>query len=591
MAAMRFHIALLWIGLIALTFLLPYRLQAQFFRLTDYSITATGNIPLTDLDASSGGGIQMNFKNSFLDRFSVDMEVGASYLHGPGWSTIVAPIGFRYKYVPTKILGQKDTKFTPFATIGGSLAFYNNMQLSDSLVAGLDGTLNEPAFAEMELTSGNGLTLMLPIRTGVIYRRSPFMDLELSAGYNVILTDGLDRAALGQFDGMLSVGLGVNFKNRGQKRVDSDRDGIPNFEEMKMGMDPMNPDSDSDGLLDGEEQQYGTDPLNPDSDGDRIIDGNEVMVFMTDPLNPDTDGDGRDDYRELNEGTDPLVPDYPGQNEPEIAQEEPIMVSETVSTPPKNNMEPDEIIYFDQDRRALTDQEKQQVMQFIESNMRGTNKKVFLAGHADLSGQVKSPIYNAELAADRAKAVRDLMLSAGIEEDRIVIKSYGFDRQKNAPLELRDQHQQFRKVDMITFDTDEELMQILSSDDRPKASLSEDYQNLAAGNRLAVLYFMYSSSKLLPDSQRILEQLASFLTSNPSARIRVEGHTDAVGPTNVNQQVSEQRANTIKAQLVSLGVSSSQITTRGYGESRPLMLNETELGRSMNRRIEIIRAQ
>lgn len=95
--------------------------------------------------------------------------------------------------------------------------------------------------------------------------------------------------------------------------VDSDGDGIPDEEELRLGMDPNNPadaqlDEDHDGLTALEEYRAGTDPHNPDTDGDGISDGDEVHCtrgYCTNPLLADTDGDGVRDGTEILTGSDP----------------------------------------------------------------------------------------------------------------------------------------------------------------------------------------------------------------------------------------------------------------------------------------------
>jgi outer membrane protein OmpA-like peptidoglycan-associated protein len=567
-------------------------LQAQFYKLNEFSVTANTNLPLTDLNASPGGGIRMNLRNDFLDRFSTDLEFGASIIQGDGWSGMLAPIGLRYKYVPKNAGKNSNKRITPFATVGASLLYYNNLELSDSLNVRLTGINADPAFAEFELQKANGVTLNLPLRVGMSYNKSDFMDFELSVGYDLILTDALDRASSGQYDGLLTFGLGVNFKNRGNKRKDSDGDGIRNYKEVELGLDPMNPDSDSDGLLDGEEvNQYNTNPLNPDTDSDGLMDGNEVMVFFTDPRNRDTDMGGMSDYDEVNVGKDPLLKDDDMQT-PEMKMEQEKndmeMMNESM-TYEKSIDNPDQTIFFQQDKKILSPQEISQLRAFAEAELVNSNKKVLLTGHSDLSGKVKSPIYNAELSADRAKAVRAELVKMGISRDRLVIKSYGFDKQKSAPEELKDQNQLFRKVDMILFETDAELAKLLESDDSPKARIANELGEVAVGSTMATLYFQYGKAELQTDSFKGLEMIAQYLMQNSTIQVTIEGHTDAIGPTSVNQQVSIQRANSIKAQMVSMGVNSNQIQTVGFGESRPIRVNDTEAGRSYNRRIEIIR--
>ena len=90
--------------------------------------------------------------------------------------------------------------------------------------------------------------------------------------------------------------------------LDSDGDGLFDYEEIKMGTDPFAADTDFDGLSDVEETEiYGTDPLAADTDGDGLTDGDEVLNYGTDPTLVDTDGDGFSDGDEIFiYGTDPL---------------------------------------------------------------------------------------------------------------------------------------------------------------------------------------------------------------------------------------------------------------------------------------------
>lgn len=82
--------------------------------------------------------------------------------------------------------------------------------------------------------------------------------------------------------------------------------------------------------------------------------------------------------------------------------------------------------------------------------------------------------------------------------------------------------------------------------------------------------------------------LAKLLNENPSLIVTLNGHCDNVGEDNFNNKLSESRALAVKDFLVSKGVSSSRITTKGYGISKPKMSNDTESGRSANRRVEFV---
>lgn len=105
---------------------------------------------------------------------------------------------------------------------------------------------------------------------------------------------------------------------------------------------------------------------------------------------------------------------------------------------------------------------------------------------------------------------------------------------------------------------------------------------------LGDILFEFGKAQLLSGSQRSLEQVGEFLTNYPERAIVVEGHTDSVGDADFNQNLSEQRALAVKNALISNGVASGQIQSKGLGEEFPVANNETDAGRQQNRRVEII---
>ncbi len=100
------------------------------------------------------------------------------------------------------------------------------------------------------------------------------------------------------------------------------------------------------------------------------------------------------------------------------------------------------------------------------------------------------------------------------------------------------------------------------------------------------LHFAYKSSKLSKESITLLKPIANYLIKHPSYKIIVAGHTDDIGSAKYNKKLSYQRANSVKKALIELGVSSSRITAKGYGEDIPIAPNTTEQGRAKNRRVE-----
>jgi outer membrane protein OmpA-like peptidoglycan-associated protein len=99
--------------------------------------------------------------------------------------------------------------------------------------------------------------------------------------------------------------------------------------------------------------------------------------------------------------------------------------------------------------------------------------------------------------------------------------------------------------------------------------------------------FAYNKADVQPQFQPTLNEVASVLAQYPKTYIDVLGHTDSDGSDAYNQTLSERRAQSVADYLVSKGVQSARLATRGYGESQPIASNATEEGKAANRRVEI----
>jgi outer membrane protein OmpA-like peptidoglycan-associated protein len=105
------------------------------------------------------------------------------------------------------------------------------------------------------------------------------------------------------------------------------------------------------------------------------------------------------------------------------------------------------------------------------------------------------------------------------------------------------------------------------------------------------LMFSSGSSKLNARARGELDQLAEALNSLPESGITIEGHTDAQGRSEVNQELSFDRAQAVRLYLISQGVDPRSVEAVGYGELRPVAENDTASGRAENRRVEIVLEQ
>ena len=90
-----------------------------------------------------------------------------------------------------------------------------------------------------------------------------------------------------------------------------------------------------------------------------------------------------------------------------------------------------------------------------------------------------------------------------------------------------------------------------------------------------------------PEAEEALKNLATVLKEMDVKNFEIDGHTDSDASDEHNQVLSEKRANSVKNFLVSQGVT-AEITTKGYGESKPVASNDTAEGKQKNRRVEII---
>jgi len=189
--------------------------------------------------------------------------------------------------------------------------------------------------------------------------------------------------------------------------IDTDKDGLPDKDEERIGTDPLDPDTDKDGLKDGPEvNQYQTDPLNPDTDWDGLKDGPEVHKYSTDPTKRDTDDGGvADGHEVIEDSTNPLDP------------ADDLILFELY-------------IQFDKDKSVIKPQffgDLDKVGKVLTRNPESTAR---IEGHADRSKKSVAG-YNKALSQRRARAV--LAYLAGrhkIKESRMKAVGYGFDRPK-----------------------------------------------------------------------------------------------------------------------------------------------------------------
>ena len=114
--------------------------------------------------------------------------------------------------------------------------------------------------------------------------------------------------------------------------------------------------------------------------------------------------------------------------------------------------------------------------------------------------------------------------------------------------------------------------------------VSQGGQLISVGEKI---FFANNQSIILRKSYPVLAQVAQLMKRYPEIRlIRIEGHTDNKGSSQRNKILSKARAEAVKVHLVSLGVEIGRLQSVGYGDTRPIHTNDTDQGRSLNRRVD-----
>ncbi|HMN47292.1 MAG TPA: OmpA family protein [Povalibacter sp.] len=192
-------------------------------------------------------------------------------------------------------------------------------------------------------------------------------------------------------------------------------------------------------------------------------------------------------------------------------------------------------------------------------------------GMMEKGGKVEDIRYQATLAATNAQIANEKILEAQAKEEiqkgeaeRQAVLAQARDREADAARQRAQSLEQELK-DLKAQKTDRGLV-------------------LTLGDVL----FDTGKATLKPGAYSTIDRLAQALKEDPNRRVMIEGHTDSVGSDEFNQQLSENRALSVQSALMQRGVSGSQISSLGKGESTPVASNDNAAGRQQNRRVELI---
>jgi len=101
--------------------------------------------------------------------------------------------------------------------------------------------------------------------------------------------------------------------------------------------------------------------------------------------------------------------------------------------------------------------------------------------------------------------------------------------------------------------------------------------------------FDVNKATLKPESMGPINEIYTLMKDNPDLKFSVEGHTDSQGDDALNMKLSEERANTVRNKLIELGISDDRLTSKGWGESKPISNNASPEDMANNRRVEFVK--
>jgi outer membrane protein OmpA-like peptidoglycan-associated protein len=109
-----------------------------------------------------------------------------------------------------------------------------------------------------------------------------------------------------------------------------------------------------------------------------------------------------------------------------------------------------------------------------------------------------------------------------------------------------------------------------------------------SGKFIMYVFFDAATGSISDASTGVIDHLTELMRNNPSFKISIEAHTDS-GDFKTNKLISEKRASAIASALIGRGIERSRMTTKGWGQEKPVADNESREGRARNTRIEIIK--
>lgn len=228
-------------------------------------------------------------------------------------------------------------------------------------------------------------------------------------------------------------------------------------------------------------------------------------------------------------------------------------------------------IYFATGKATLTKDSLEKLDDMVEILKAHPEVNGEIQGHTDSVGP---ETLNLNLSQARAETVRDYLVSKGISAERVTARGFG----EIKPIATND------TVNGRATNRRVEFYRHMPR----KRSLEATATEIPEHWIVEGLTFPSGQATLTANAKTILNDVVDRLLDQPGTKYEIQGHTDNVGSDQLNLNLSEKRAQSVKDYLISKGILGERLVARGYGEVNPIASNDTAEGRKKNRRVEFV---
>ncbi len=296
------------------------------------------------------------------------------------------------------------------------------------------------------------------------------------------------------------------------------------------------------------------------------------------PSNPRVD-EARESLRQVQ--LNPMAQNLPGAEMRDARAA--VSAAEAAQAQKESTATVDHLAYLARQRVALVEQ---------AAARRGSEEAVTLANSERDQLRLRARTQEADTAQRNAAASqRD---AAASQRDAQMAQRSAESSQRDARTAQRDA--QAAQRDTVTAQRDLQTSRELAGEAEMRANALEaqlrdlNAKKTSRGMVITIgdVLFDTNRAELKSGSARSMDKLVVFLKAYPQRHALIEGFTDSVGSEDTNMSLSTRRAEAVRGLLVSQGVGTDRLATRGYGESFPVAGNDNAGGRQMNRRVEIV---